>query len=120
MTTPEPRKRPGDRHKPRPIPIPFRPPAAERAWLAAYAEQTGRAVNALLTEGVRLLRAQTENLRLREDHKTMDDSSKMAAEADVLRQAHAIIKQYRGGLETTLAVIEETEQALRAQARPGQ
>jgi len=109
MTTPEPRKRPGDRHKPRPIPIPFRPPAAERAWLAA-----------LLTEGVRLLRAQTENLRLREDHKTMDDSSKMAAEADVLRQAHAIIKQYRGGLETTLAVIEETEQALRAQARPGQ
>lgn len=47
----------------------------------------------------------------------MDDISKMVAEADVLRQAYAIIKQYRGGLETTLAVIEETEQALRAKAR---
>jgi hypothetical protein len=60
MPAPDTRKRQGDRHAHRPNPIAYRPPADDREWLTAYAEQTGRAVNALLTEGVRLLRAQAE------------------------------------------------------------
>jgi hypothetical protein len=58
MTTPEPRKPQADRHTAGPIP--FRPPAAEREWLTAYAVQTGRPVNALLTEALRLLREHAE------------------------------------------------------------
>jgi hypothetical protein len=33
-------------------PISFRPPEADRLWLAAYAEQTGRPVNAILAEAL--------------------------------------------------------------------
>jgi hypothetical protein len=33
-------------------PIPFRPPEGDRLWLAAYAEQVGRPVNAILTEAL--------------------------------------------------------------------
>ena len=35
-----------DRHKH--PPIPFRPPEGDRAWLLAYAKETGRPVNAIL------------------------------------------------------------------------
>ena len=41
-------------------PVPFRPPAAEREWLAAYAKETGRPVNAILTEALRLFRKRVE------------------------------------------------------------
>jgi hypothetical protein len=34
-------------------PISFRPPEADRLWLAGYAEQTGRPVNAILAEALR-------------------------------------------------------------------
>jgi hypothetical protein len=34
-------------------------------------------------------------------------------EANVLREAIAIMREHRGGLETTIAVLEETERALR-------
>ena len=36
-----------------------------------------------------------------------------AAEADTLAEAIKIIRKYRGGLGTTIAVLAETEQALR-------
>lgn len=38
-------------------PLRFRPPEAERLWLASYQEQTGDAMNAILTEAVRRLMA---------------------------------------------------------------
>lgn len=41
-------------------PIPFRPPAGEREWLTAYAEKAGVAVNAVLTDALRLLRERVE------------------------------------------------------------
>jgi len=41
-------------------PIPFRPPNADREWLAAYAEASGRAPNAILTEALRLYRERAE------------------------------------------------------------
>ena len=41
-------------------PISFRPPEADRLWLIAYAKQTERAVNAILTEAVQRLRADIE------------------------------------------------------------
>lgn len=47
-----------DRHKTRPLR--FRPPEPERLWLATYQEQTGKPMNAILTEAVRALRAQSE------------------------------------------------------------
>ena len=47
-----------DRHKN--TPLRFRPPDAERLWLAAYQEQTGKPMNAILTEAVRRLRAEVE------------------------------------------------------------
>jgi hypothetical protein len=47
-----------DRHKH--PPIRFRPPEAERLWLAAYQERTGKPMNAILTEAVRRLRAEVE------------------------------------------------------------
>lgn len=53
MTTTDPRKRAGDRHGPRPAPIPFRVPADDRDWLLGHAETTGRAVNAVLTQALR-------------------------------------------------------------------
>lgn len=40
-----------DRHKRHPIP--FRPTEGDRSRLAAYAEQTGRAVNAILSDALR-------------------------------------------------------------------
>jgi hypothetical protein len=42
-----------DRHKN--PPLRFRPPEPERSWLAAYQERTGKPMNAILTEAVRLL-----------------------------------------------------------------
>lgn len=48
-----------DRHKT--SPLRFRPPEPERLWLAAYQEQTGLPMNAILTEAVRALRAATES-----------------------------------------------------------
>ena len=33
-------------------PIPFRPPSPEREWLLRYAADTGRPVNAILTEAL--------------------------------------------------------------------
>ncbi len=48
-------------------PLRFRPPEAERLWLAAYAEQTGKAVNAILTEAVRRLRLEVEAAQRTED-----------------------------------------------------
>jgi hypothetical protein len=33
-------------------PLRFRPPEAERVWLLAYAEKTGRPVNAILAEAL--------------------------------------------------------------------
>lgn len=50
--------RASDRHKHNPIP--FRPQAPDREWLAAYAEKTGLAVNAILTAALRLLRERAE------------------------------------------------------------
>jgi hypothetical protein len=47
-----------DRHEHKPLR--YRPPAAERLWLASYKEQTGKPMNAILTEAVRALRAQVE------------------------------------------------------------
>jgi WhiA C-terminal HTH domain len=49
---------PSGRHKHKPLS--YRPPAAERAWLLAYADKTGRAVNAVLTDAVRALRKTTD------------------------------------------------------------
>lgn len=40
--------------------IPFRPPAGDRAWLLERAKQTGRAVNAILTEALREYRERAE------------------------------------------------------------
>lgn len=47
-----------DRHKN--PPLRFRPPEPERSWLAAYQEQTGQPMNAILTEAVRRLMADTD------------------------------------------------------------
>ncbi len=47
-----------DRHKSNPIP--FRPPATERAWLAEYARRTGQAVNAILTAALAAYRERHE------------------------------------------------------------
>jgi hypothetical protein len=56
VTAPGPRT--ADRH--RANPIPFRPPAGEREWLTSYAERTGRAVNAILADALRLYRERAE------------------------------------------------------------
>ena len=45
-----------DRHKN--TPLRFRPPEPERLWLAAYQEHSGKPMNAILTEAVRVLRTQ--------------------------------------------------------------
>jgi hypothetical protein len=37
-------------------PLAFRPPEDERLWLLAYQERTGKPMNAILTEAVRLFR----------------------------------------------------------------
>ena len=43
---------------PSPIsPISFRAPAPDREWLLAYAQRTGRAVNAILAEALARFRA---------------------------------------------------------------
>lgn len=47
-----------DRHKA--APLRFRPPEPERFWLADYQQQTGKPMNAILTEAVRRLRAEVE------------------------------------------------------------
>lgn len=47
-----------DRHKVKPLR--FRPPEAERRWLADYQERTGKPMNAILTEAVRRLMAEEE------------------------------------------------------------
>lgn len=47
-----------DRHKH--APIRFRPPEADRLWLLAYAEETGRAVNAVLAEALAKYRSERE------------------------------------------------------------
>ena len=47
-----------DRHQA--SPLRYRPAAAERAWLLAYQQQTGKPMNAILTEAVRRLRAEIE------------------------------------------------------------
>jgi hypothetical protein len=47
-----------DRHKN--PPIPFRPPAADREWLAAYAERTGTPVNRVLADALAAYRAAVE------------------------------------------------------------
>lgn len=47
-----------DRHKH--PPIRFRPPEADRLWLAAYQQETGKPMNAILTEAVQRLRAETQ------------------------------------------------------------
>jgi hypothetical protein len=41
-------------------PIPFRPPAGDRAWLLAHAAETGRAVNAVLAEALVQYRQRAE------------------------------------------------------------
>ena len=41
-------------------PIPFRPPEGDRAWLLQHADQTGRAVNAILAEALREYRQRYE------------------------------------------------------------
>jgi hypothetical protein len=41
-------------------------------------------------------------------------------EADVLAEAIAIMRKHRGGLATTIAVLTETEQALRQAAAKGE
>ena len=45
-----------DRHKHKSLR--YRPPEAERLWLLAYQEHTGRSMNGILTEAVRKLRAE--------------------------------------------------------------
>jgi hypothetical protein len=47
-----------DRHK-SPT-LRYRAPEAERLWLLAYQEHTGRSINGILTEAVRMLRSQVE------------------------------------------------------------
>lgn len=47
-----------DRHKR--LPISFRPPEADRAWLESYAERTGRPVRAILAEALARYRAEAE------------------------------------------------------------
>ena len=37
-------------------PVAYRPPGELRAWLLAYAKQTGRAVNAIITQALSELR----------------------------------------------------------------
>lgn len=49
-----------DRHK-RP-PVPFRPPEGDRAWLYAYAERHGLAVNAILRLALAEFRAQRDEV----------------------------------------------------------
>lgn len=41
-------------------PISFRPPEADRLWLAAYAKQANRPVNAILAEALAEYRARRE------------------------------------------------------------
>ena len=50
-----------DRHKV--TPLRFRPPEPERLWLAAEQERTGKPMNAILTEAVRLLMAESNRER---------------------------------------------------------
>lgn len=50
--------RTADRH--RDNPIQFRPLADEREWLLAYAKATGRPVNVILKDALRMFRASTE------------------------------------------------------------
>jgi hypothetical protein len=47
-----------DRHKN--TPLRFRPPETERQWLLTYQQQTGKPMNAILTEAIQLLRAEVE------------------------------------------------------------
>jgi hypothetical protein len=47
-------------------PIPFRPPEGDRARLLAYAEQTGQAVNRILTEALTVYLDATERAERRE------------------------------------------------------
>ncbi len=42
-------------------PIPFRPPEGDRAWLLAYAQQTGQPVNRILAKLVAAFRASQED-----------------------------------------------------------
>jgi hypothetical protein len=42
-------------------PIGFRPPEPDRLWLLAYAQRTGRAVNAILAEALARFRADHED-----------------------------------------------------------
>ena len=42
-------------------PIPFRPPEDDRAWLLEHAEETARAVNAILAEALAAYRKRNEN-----------------------------------------------------------
>lgn len=50
-----------DRHKH--LPISFRPPEADRAWLEAYAGQTGQPLRAILAEALARYRAEIEAIR---------------------------------------------------------
>ena len=52
-----------DRHKL--PPVAFRPPAADRAWLLAYAAETGRPVNAVLAEALAAYRKRADRVRHR-------------------------------------------------------
>jgi hypothetical protein len=47
-----------DRHKH--TPVRFRPPEADRTWLQDFAERTGRAVNAILTEALSQYRSRSD------------------------------------------------------------
>jgi hypothetical protein len=47
-----------DRHKS--SPIPFRPPEADRVWLMAHAQRTGKAVNAILAAALAAYREHHE------------------------------------------------------------
>jgi hypothetical protein len=46
-----------------------------------------------------------------------DGQNGPAHEADVLAQAIRIMRKYRGGLGSTIAILQETEQAVRRIAR---
>jgi hypothetical protein len=58
-----------------------------------------------------LVRRQTI-LEVRRVHDRERDSSDTAREAEVLAEAARIMRKYRGGLSTTIAVLEETQRMI--------
>jgi len=92
-----------DRHAQSPISI--RPPRDDRAWLEAYAEQTGRPVRAILVEALARERARQE---------AADADRSLAARARTLRAAaagEAALREHTGETDILLAYVRWSGQA---------